>query len=126
MCSSKNTLYTFNQICKRYGRLRRPRDPRGGLYREARNILFADVNQGTRSMLASALGQHQMNNEQNPWANLGATVRTPEAAAGGEAVARGAGVRSTPQWNGRNNAWAEWSARDNSWSGWSSWRWRPQ
>ena len=126
MCSSKKTLSTFNRVCKRYGRLRRPRDPRGGLYREARNILYGGVVQGTRSMFASALGQQQMNNEQNPWANLDATVRTPEAAAGGEAATRGAGVRNTPQWNGRDNAWAEWNARDNSRAGWSSSGWRRQ
>ena len=126
MCSSKKTLSIFKRVCKRYGRLRTPRDPRGGLYREARNILFAGVNQGTLSMLASAVGQQQMNNEQNPWANLDATVRTPEAAAGGEAAARGADVRNTPQWNGRNNAWAEWNARDNSRAGWSSSGWRRQ
>ena len=124
MCSSKKTLSILKRVCKRYGRLRRPRDPRGGLYREARNILFAGVNQGTLSMLASVVVQQQMNNEQNPWANLDATVRTPEAAAGGEAAARGADVRNTPQWNGRNNAWAEWNARDNSRAGWSSWGWR--
>ena len=124
MCSSKKTLSIFKRVCKRYGRLRRPRDPRGGLCREARDILFAGVNRGTLSMLASVVGQQQMNNEQNPWANLDATVRTPEAAAGGEAVARGADVRNTPQWNGRNNAWAEWNARDNSRADWSSWGWR--
>ena len=104
--------------------MRRPRDPRGGLYREARDILYAGVNRGTLSMLASAVGQQQMNSEQNPWANLDATVRTPEAAAGGEAAARGAGVRNTPQWSGKNNAWAEWNARGNSRAGWSSWGWR--
>ena len=114
MCSSKNTLYTFKCVCKSYGLLRKPRDPRGGLYTEAKNILFAGANQGTRSMLASALGQQQMNNEQNPWANLDATAKTPEAAAGGEAAAKGADVRNAPQWNGRDNAWAEWSAKDNS------------
>ena len=99
----KNVL--FNRVGKRYGRLRRPRGSRGGnKHREARNII----------------------NEQNPWANLDATVRTKEAAAGGEAIARGADVRNTPQWNGRNNAWAEWNARDNSRAGWSSSGWRRQ
>ena len=90
MCSSKKTLSTFNRVCKRYGRLRRPRNPRGGLCREARDILYGGVVQGTRVMLASALGQQQMNNEQNPWTNLDATLRTPAAAAGGEAAAMGA------------------------------------
>ena len=70
--------------------MRRPRNPRGGLYREAMDIVYGGVAQGTRVMLASALGQQQMNNEQNPWANLDATLRTPAAAAGGEAAARGA------------------------------------
>ena len=124
MCSSKKTLSVFKRVCKNYGRLRRPRDPRGGLYTEAKNILFAGVNRGTLSMLASAVGQQQMNSEQNPWANLDATVRTPEAAAGGEAAARGADVRNTPQRNGRTWTWEEWSARDNSKKDWSSWEWR--
>jgi hypothetical protein len=31
-----------------------------------------------------------MNNEQNPWGNLDATLGTPAAAAGGEAAAMGA------------------------------------
>ena len=60
------------------------------MYREARDILYGGVVQGTRAMLASALGQQHMNNEQNPWGNLGATLRTPAAAAGGEAAAMGA------------------------------------
>ena len=104
MCGSKKYVF-FNLVGKRYGHLRRPRGSRGGhKHKKARNII----------------------NEQSPWANLDATVRTPEAAAGGEAVARGADVRNTPQWNGRNNAWAEWNARDNSRAGWSSSGWRRQ
>ena len=70
--------------------MRRPRSARGGLCREARDILYGGVVQGTRVMLASALGQQQMSNEQNPWTNLGATLKTPAAAAGGEAAAKGA------------------------------------
>jgi hypothetical protein len=98
MCASKKYVF-FNLVGKRYGHLRRPRGSRGGYkHKKPRNII----------------------NE------LDATVRTPEAAAGGEAVARGADVRNTPQWNGRNNAWAEWNARDNSRAGWSSSGWRRQ
>ena len=70
--------------------MRWPRNPKGGLYREARDILYGGVVQGTRAMLASALGQQHMNNEQNPWGNLDATLRTPAAAVGGEAAAMGA------------------------------------
>ena len=91
MCSSKKMCRLSIVSGRRYGRLRRPRNPWGGLRREARDILYGGVVQGTRVMLASALGQQQMNNEQNPWTNLDATLRTPAAAVGGQAAAKGRG-----------------------------------
>jgi hypothetical protein len=58
------------------------------LYREARNILSSGVNQGALSMRANAVGQRQMNNEQNA---CDAAMASEAVDAGPAAAAAGAG-----------------------------------
>ena len=78
----------FNRVCKRYGRLRRPRGSRGGLYKEAKNILSSGVNQGALSMRANAVRQRQMNNEQSAY---DAAMASEAVDAGPAAASAGAG-----------------------------------
>ena len=104
MCGPKKTLSIFNRVCKRYGRLRRPRGSRGGLYREARNILFSGVNQGTLSMRANAVGQRQMSSEQNA---CDAAMASEAVDAGPAAVAASAGHADASAGNDAAPRWLE-------------------
>ena len=58
-------------VCRRYGRLTKPRGSRGGQYRVAHDILYGGVVQGARSLLHRALVADEYG-DVNAWANVAA------------------------------------------------------